>query len=458
MTSTSEQIDLIASGSRRLTIAAAAAGVLIGAVYTLSPLSVWFFAAVPALVSWAIRDLEGGERRWILGLLIVGIALRVVAIAGLFASTDHSQVPFGSFFGDEEYFIRRSIWLRNVAFGVPIHRADLIYAFDDYSYTMYLYVLAFLQALVGAAPYGLHLFGCAAYLTMCVTLFRIVRQRFGRLSAAIGLALLLFLPSMFAWSISALKEPLYFLLAAASVWLIEWLWRTPRLGSRVIGVVALACVAVALQSIRDGGLVMFAAGIGGGSAVAAVLRRPRLALACAVVAPAVVIAALIQPALQMRLSKSTQALAQVHMGHITTAGYTYKLLDSRLYEDTVPVQSITVPEQMRFVIRAVVAYVAQPMPWTIQSRAALAYLPEQVVWYAIVLLIPFGIAAGARRDLLLTAVLAAYAAAAAVMVALTGGNIGTLVRHRGLALPYLVWFAGLGAAKVIYLARKRSWQ
>jgi hypothetical protein len=204
--------------------------------------------------------------------------------------------------------------------------------------------------------------------------------------------------------------------------------------------------------------VMFAVGIGCGSAVAAVLRRPRLALACAVVAPAVVIGALIQPALQMRLSKSTQALAQVHMGHITTAGYTYKLLDSRLYEDTVPVQSITVPEQMRFVIRAVVAYVAQPMPWTIQSRAALAYLPEQVVWYAIVLLIPFGIAAGARRDLLLTAVLAAYAAAAAVMVALTGGNIGTLVRHRGLALPYLVWFAGLGAAKVIYLARKRSWQ
>jgi hypothetical protein len=32
---------------------------------------------------------------------------------------------------------------------------------------------------------------------------------------------------------------------------------------------------------------------------------------------------------------------------------------------------------------------------------------------------------------------------------LTGGNIGTLVRHRGLALPYLIWLAAAGAAAVI---------
>ena len=30
-------------------------------------------------------------------------------------------------------------------------------------------------------------------------------------------------------------------------------------------------------------------------------------------------------------------------------------------------------------------------------------------------------------------------------MALTGGNIGTLVRHRGLALPYLIWLSAVGA-------------
>ena len=53
-------------------------------------------------------------------LLVVAVVLRVVAVAALFALTNHAQVPFGSFFGDEEYFIKRSIWLRNVALGMPI--------------------------------------------------------------------------------------------------------------------------------------------------------------------------------------------------------------------------------------------------------------------------------------------------------------------------------------------------
>jgi hypothetical protein len=36
------------------------------------------------------------------------------------------------------------------------------------------------------------------------------------------------------------------------------------------------------------------------------------------------------------------------------------------------------------------------------------------------------------------------------MVALTGGNIGTLIRHRGLTFPYFTWLAALGACSVVY--------
>jgi len=140
---------------------AAFAGVGIGIVYALSPLTVWFAVAMWLIVRWAVQGIEGDERRWILTMLIAAVALRLVAIGGLFLLTNHSQVPFGSFFGDEEYFIKRSIWLRNVALDIPVHGADLIYAFDEYSATSYLYVLAFLQALVGPAPYGAHLLGVA---------------------------------------------------------------------------------------------------------------------------------------------------------------------------------------------------------------------------------------------------------------------------------------------------------
>ena len=35
-----------------------------------------------------------------------------------------------------------------------------------------------------------------------------------------------------------------------------------------------------------------------------------------------------------------------------------------------------------------------------------------------------------------------------VLVALSGGNVGTLIRHRGLAMPYFAWLAALGAVTV----------
>jgi hypothetical protein len=130
------------------------------------------------------------------------------ALATLFVTTNHLQTPFGIFFGDEEFYIRRSIWLR-VALNVPIHSADLIYAFDEAGWTSHLYVLAFLEALVGPSPYGVHLSGVALYLFASVMLFRMVRRSFGTVPAVMSLTALCFLPSLFAWSISVLRAVVF---------------------------------------------------------------------------------------------------------------------------------------------------------------------------------------------------------------------------------------------------------
>src|SRR5207247_348281 len=137
------------------------------------------------------------------------------------------------------YFIRRSLWLRNVALGIPIHRADFIYAFDEYSYTLYLYVLAFLQVLAGFAPYGLHLVGAVMYLGGVVILYRLVRPAYGALPAMGGLLVLCFLPTLFAWSVSALKEPPFLLLGAAAVATANGIVRTRSVLRRIGGVIFL---------------------------------------------------------------------------------------------------------------------------------------------------------------------------------------------------------------------------
>ncbi len=140
-----------------------------------------------------------------------------------------------------------------------------------------------------------------------------------------------------------------------------------------------------------------------------------------------------------------------HWGHVATPGFSYRLLEPRYYMDArTSVFNMTMPETGRFIVRAFYNFVTVPRPSQVHSRSALAYLPEQAVWYAIVLLLPIGVVAAFRRDPVVTCMLLAHGVVAAAMVALTGGNIGTLIRHRGLTLPYFSWLAAFGACHIVY--------
>jgi hypothetical protein len=427
----------------------AAAGILVGVAYTLSPLTVWFAVAAALMVWLGGRGLDPEERRRLQIILAIAIGVRVLMVAGLFLMTDHARVPFGSFFGDEEYFLRRSMWLRNVALGIPIHRADLIYAFDDYSDTSQLYVLAFLQTLVGFAPYGVHLVGIMLYLGAALLLFRLVRPAFGATPAIVGLVLMLTLPSLFAWSISALKEPLFLALTAASLASVVAAMRETRWHRKVLLMALAVAGALALQTVRRAGFAIEMAGIIGGLAFAWIVVRPRLFVAGLVAASLAGAVVLARPGVQVSASNALVEAATYHRGHIWTPGLTYHLLDDRLYAERVEVRTMRLDEAARFVAKALFSYVTVPLPSQIYSTAALAFLPEQMVWYLLIAVAPVGLVFAMRRDVLLASLLLMHGAVAALLIAFTSGNIGTLVRHRGFALPYLIWISAVGVCELL---------
>jgi len=167
------------------------------------------------------------------------------------------------------------------------------------------------------------------------------------------------------------------------------------------------------------------------------------------VAPLVAGVVLSRPSVQLKAYGGVQAAARQHAGHILTAGYAYKLLDARFYEQRISVLDMEFGEAGRFLVRAIERYITVPWPWEAQSAAAVAYLPEQMLWYLMVALAPVGFVYALRRDPLVASLLLGYAVVAAVTVAVVSGNVGTLVRHRGLALPYLVWLSAVGACEIV---------
>jgi hypothetical protein len=195
-------------------------------------------------------------------------------------------------------------------------------------------------------------------------------------------------------------------------------------------------------------LVLAFAGVGGGFALAFAVMRPRVLVSACIAAPIVLSLVLSRPAVQERAWARVHEVALKHWGYINTPGQTYRLMEPAFYTDRRQITAMTTRDVARYTLRAVWSYLTVPLPWQIESRSALAFLPEQVIWYTLIALMPIGVVVGLRRDPLLTCVLVTHALVAALIVAVSGGNVGTLVRHRGLAAPYLVWLSGLGAVHV----------
>jgi hypothetical protein len=261
---------------------------------------------------------------------------------------------------------------------------------------------------------------------------------------------LLFLPSRFAGSVSILKEPPFVLLSALNLVVAVKLLRASSWKHRLLALITLVAIAAMLEGIRQGGAALSGAGLVIGLTIAFLATHPRFMLAAIVATPIVVAATMTRPEVQVKAFTAIRNAASQHWAYIAVSpGYGYKLLDERFYSGPSDVSDLGLDETMRFVVRAIVAYVAVPLPWKAQSRAALAYLPEQVVWYVLALLAPAGVLFAFRRDSGVTALLVGNGIVVALAVALTGGNVGALVRHRGLLLPYMVWMSAVGFCELL---------
>jgi hypothetical protein len=433
-----------------MVLAAIGVGVISGVLFTLSPLTALCLPILAGLTAWVVRDGSARERRWVVALLWLAIALRLAAIAVLFMTADPDK-PFASFFGDEEFFKNRTMWRRNVGLGVPIHGADAIYLFDDVGYSSYLFLLAFVQAAVGEAPYGVHVMNMTFYVAGVLIAYRMVRSAYGGVPALVSMTALLFWPSLFVWSISALKEPVYTFVAALELCCAVAMFRG-RAWRRMAAGACVVAGALVLDSLRRGGIGVALGGAAIGSAIAIVVPRPRLMLATLILAPCVVAGLLTVPLVQDRALNAVRQAVFYHSGHVHSSGYAYKLVEPRYYLNQGLIWSMPPREAAKFVVHATVSYFVEPLPWHAESLAMHGYLPEQIVWLFVVVFAAIGVVAGARRDLPLTAVIIGHACVAVMIVALTGGNYGTLIRHRGFALPYFAWLAGAGFCEFIRIA------
>lgn len=429
-------------------------GVSLAACYAASPVTFWFAITTAGLFLWAGRGLGDRERRYVWGVLAVAIAIRVVAVAALFLGTDNNQLVSFFWDGDGAYLKLRALAIRNVWMGVQISPVDLFNAYMPfYGWSSFIYVMAYLQYLIGPAPYGVHLLNVSFFVAAAVMIHRLIRSTYGRAPALLGFGLMLLLPTLIAWSVSALKESLCVFLIAVSLRLaIVATRRAVRMRHRLVGISGLAAAIVAGNTVRPGLSVIMVLGLGAGFAASVVVRRAIVAILVVLCLPFVASRLWEVPRVQAPIMAQLKSAAAQHRASFFAEGASYQLLDDRFYraypENKRPnISEMTPDEGLRFAARAPVSFVAFPLPWQISPRVAivLVTLPQQLVWYMLVFFSCVGVFVGLRRDALVTCMLAGLSLAGAAAVALNNGNIGTMVRFRDLIVPSVVWLSALGA-------------
>ena len=387
---------------------------------------------------------------------VVGVALAVrflfigaVLVGGIPFLNDLSV---GALRGDDAYYVGRAIRARDLAVGLTTGRYDFFITTDEYGRTSYLQLLTVLQVLFGPTPYGMRAVNALLFVTAAVILFRLVRPAFGATASLCALVVLLFLPSLLVSSVSLLKESVYFLATVVLLMTVVMAVRRPRTATVIAGALLGGLCLYVLDDLRRGALELAIAGVAIGSAIPILFAtRRRAAASTAAIAFAVVVT-LMQPSLRARAVDAVTAAAKSHAGHVFTSGHAYKLLDEGFYAipgtpGAWPLQ-LTDAQALRFVVRAVVSFVVTPWPWEMASLSELMFFPEHVVWYLMVLFAPIGVVAGWQRDRRLTALLLGFVLPSAAALALTTGNVGTLLRLRGLVTPFVVWLAVLGLLSV----------
>jgi hypothetical protein len=294
------------------------------------------------------------------------------------------------------------------------------------------------------------------FVTGSAVLFRTVRRGFGAVPAFAGLAVLLFVPSLFVWSISLLKESLFFLLTSLLIAATMRLVRDRRASMAMPSLAIIVVCLWMLDDLRRGGLLLSMAGIALGLAMRAILARPvRIAIAAVGLIGVVALAAS-NDAVHTRFIGGVTQAAQVQAGHVFTTGHAYKLLDEGFYMLPRSPEALTGSQSLRFLARAAGSFMWTPLPWEMRSTGELAFLPELLLWYGMLVLAPIGFAAGWKRSPLLVCVLTGYAIPTAATLAVTNGNVGTLLRLRALVTPQLAWIAAIGLLAVIAALLERS--
>jgi Dolichyl-phosphate-mannose-protein mannosyltransferase len=338
---------------------------------------------------------------------------------------------------------------------------------EQYLLNFYTLSEAALYFVLGHHPLAMKLVNCLFGALVAGLVFLITRRVFGPRAGVLAGVATAFFPSTFLWSLLNLKETMFLFGAALLLWLLTLLITS---GRWVLIVPLLAAFAL-VGGLRFHIQAMLGLLVPGTVLLQSRQQMPQKWVQAAVLATGCAVLLLFSSGVQF-FSVGTEYLNQRRYCAAVGAESAFVPADQVTAAeqcwatDAQPVlDPVDQPDSLAFVARSArelatwlptgsIYALAAPFPWAADRAADRVTIPEMVLWYGAVVLGLIGFARHWRRWRQYVHLLG-YIGAILLMLALTTGNLGTLVRHRGMVIPFVLIFSGAGAAWLYARWRER---
>lgn len=381
-----------------------------------------------------------GRISFVLALVLVAFVLRAIAAVVL----EGALIAAGGdgFIALDDRAYNQVAWQQAQAWrgvGPGVHPRE------RYLLNVYTYTEAALYLATGHQPLAMKLLNCLFGALTAGLIYLTARRLFSHLAACLSGIAAAFFPSTFLWSTTNLKDAMFLFFLALILWLLTWLVLTARQRLIVPLLVTLAIIGglriyiQALLAIVIPGTVLLQSG-------ARFARKwatgALLMIGCAAALWLSGGARWVVGYLPFIDQQRYLAAAGANSAYVPTPGPTERV---GVGESSPAPATRSLRGLITWLPTGLVYALAAPFPWAAQRTVERITIPEVLLWYVALALATIAIAVHWRRWQSYAHLLG-FIGSLLLLLALTQGNLGTLVRQRGMAIPFTLVFSGEGAA------------
>lgn len=434
-------------------------GVILGVILIYFPGTIFILVLtlLVTLVIWRILPLE--DRPFLFKLFAVGMLLRVMLyfILGFLSIL---QGNGGWIIGDSSG-VHTSAWIiAQYAQGSEVLYTEItsegklgvlsrvtdpnfIYSLDKSSSTVFLGIIYYL---LGPLKFSARILYCLMGVISALFIYYVAKEIFGKRVAKLASILTILSPSLILWSITFLKDTPYILISCIVLWSLLKYRKTKKIFYLFIFFLAI----LNQNSIRYKIPIIYivlplflsyfiVSGIS--------WRKKAAILVCMLI-----IMVPLLPRINIINKVSTKMVRSLNYtrGVVNTGGTIYKAFDAKFYEGGSMSQSnhISFIDFTKGFFRGWAYFLLLPFPWKTYTGLQLISYPQAILWYLFIPFVFIGMINALRYKWRETFIIFTYIFFLGSMIAMTGGNIGTVFRHRDMVIPLFFIFGSLGLIKI----------